>query len=289
MNVILVKVLNRLKLLKYLDISCETLINEKKISIPLLSGTGLENLPFTELWMCDLIRYALSVKKGFFMDVGANVGQTLIKLRTVNEERAYVGFEPNPECVHYFNILVKRNKFKNVDLIPVGLFDRNSVLTLKLYSESSTDQGATLIENFRDGEINHKINVPVFSYSQIAEVHGLGEIAMIKIDVEGAELEVLTSLKSTITENQPIILVEILPAYVKDLTDRVVRQNKIDSLVKELGYDILRIHKTPSKRNVEKLEKLPEFDIHGNMEYTDYALVPSGISEAMVKNVNKAA
>src|SRR5450631_4262212 len=289
MNANLVKVLNRLNWLKHMNVFCDARVRGRKMYIPVLSSIGLENLPFTEIWMCDLIEYALSVKNGFFMDIGANVGQTLIKLRAVNDERPYVGFEPNPECVHYFNILVKKNNFKNVDLIPVGLFDRNSVLTLKLYSESSTDQGATLIENFRDGEINHKINVPVFSYSQIAEVHGLGEIAMIKIDVEGAELEVLTSLKSTITENQPIILVEILPAYVKDLTDRVVRQNKIDSLVKELGYDILRIHKTPSKRNVEKLEKLPEFDIHGNMEYTDYALVPSGISEAMVKNVNKAA
>src|SRR5450432_1572765 len=167
MNVTLVKVLNKLKLLKYMDISCETLINEKKISIPLLSGTGLENLPFTELWMCDLIRYALSVKNGFFMDIGANVGQTLIKLRAVNDERPYVGFEPNPECVHYFNILVKKNNFKNVDLIPAGLFDQNSVLTLKLYSESATDQAASLIENFREGRVHQKMNVPVFEYQHI--------------------------------------------------------------------------------------------------------------------------
>jgi FkbM family methyltransferase len=265
------------------------MVRGKKMYIPVLSGIGLENLPFTELWMCDLIQYALSVKKGFFMDVGANVGQTLIKLRAVNEERPYLGFEPNPECVHYFNILVGRNQFKNVDLIPAGLFDQNSVLTLKLYSESSTDQAASLIENFRDTEVYQKINVPVFEYRHIADSHGLGEMAMVKIDVEGAELEVLTSLKSTIIKDQPIILVEILPAYIKDLTERVERQNKIGQLVKELGYDILRIHKTSSKKQVERLEKLREFDIHGNMDYTDYALVPSNISETMVKNINTAA
>jgi FkbM family methyltransferase len=289
MNANFVKVLNKLNWLKHTNVFCDTLVNDKKIYIPVLSGVGLENIPFSELWMCDLIRYTLSIKPGFFMDIGANVGQTLIKLRAVNEERPYVGFEPNPECVHYFNVLVEKNKFKNVDLIPVGLFDQNSVLTLKLYSDSSTDQGASLIENFRDTEVRQKINVPVFEYRQIADTHGFQEMAMIKIDVEGAELEVLTGLKSTIIKNQPVILVEILPAYVKDLTDRVIRQNKIGQLVKELSYDILRIHKSHSKRNVERLEKLPEFDIHGNMEYTDYALVPSDISETMMKNINSAA
>jgi FkbM family methyltransferase len=289
MNTNLVKVLKRINWLKHVNVFCDTMVRGKKMYIPILSGIGLENLPFTELWMCDLIQYGLSVKNGFFMDVGANVGQTLIKLRAVNEERPYLGFEPNPECVHYFNILVRRNQFKNVDLIPAGLFDQNSVLTLKLYSESSTDQAASLIENFRDTEVYQKINVPVFEYRHIANSHGLGEMAIIKIDVEGAELEVLMSLKSVIIKNQPIILVEILPAYIKDLTERVERQNKIGQLVKELGYDILRIHKTSSKKQVERLEKLPEFDIHGNMDYTDYALVPSNISETMVKNINTAA
>jgi len=281
----LVKVLDRMNLLKHVNVFCDAVVRGKKMYIPVLSGTGLENLPFTELWMCDLIQYALSVKSGFFMDIGANVGQTLMKLRAVNEERPYVGFEPNPECVHYFNILVSRNKFKNVDLIPAGLFDQNSVLTLKLYSASSTDQGASLIENFRDTEVYQKINVPVFEYQHIAYTHDLHEMAMIKVDVEGAELEVLTSLRSAIIQYQPVILVEILPAYIKDLTERVERQNKIGALVKELGYDILRIHKTDDKRRVAKLERLPEFDIHGNMEFTDYALAPSAMTAEMIKNI----
>ena len=286
MNAFFVRVLNKINCLKYLNVYCNTLINERKVYIPVLNGVGFENLPFTEIWMCDLIRYSLSVKQGFFMDIGANVGQTLIKLRVVNQERPYVGFEPNPECVHYFNQLVKKNKFKNVDLIPVGLFDSNAVLPLKLYSEPSTDQGATLIENLRDGKIYNKINVPVFEYRHIAGPLGLRDIAIIKIDVEGAELEVLMSLKSTISKNQPIILVEILPAYGNEFTDRVERQNKIGILMQELGYDILRVHKRSPFKKVEKLEKLPEFDIHGNIEHTDYVLVPAAMSENMISNLN---
>jgi FkbM family methyltransferase len=288
MNAFFVKILNKINCLKYLNVFCRAQVNEKNIYIPVLSGVGLENLPFTEIWMCDLIRYALSVRTGFFMDIGANVGQTLIKLRLVDEERPYVGFEPNSECVHYFNQLVKINKFKNIDLIPVGLYDRNAVLALNLYTQSPTDQGASLIENLREGKTYGKINVPVFEYRHIAEAHGLGKIAIIKIDVEGAELEVLTSIKCAIKENQPIIIVEILPAYDNEYRDRVERQNKISVLMKELGYEILRVHKNKSYQNVERLEKLAEFDIHGNIEHTDYVLIPSGLSENMLNKINKA-
>ena len=270
-----------------MNVFCRTRISEKNIYIPVLSGAGVENIPFRESWMCDLIRYALSVRTGFFMDIGANVGQTLIKLRVVNEERPYVGFEPNPECVHYFNQLVKKNKFKNIDLIPVGLYDRNVVLALNLYTESPTDQGATLIENLRDGKIYGKINVPVYEYRHVAQTQGLGEIAIIKIDVEGAELEVLTSIKCAIRENRPIILIEILPAYSSENIDRIERQNKIAVLMKELDYEILRVHKNKSYQNVERLEKLAEFDIHGNIEHADYVLVPLGLSEKMLNNINR--
>jgi FkbM family methyltransferase len=287
MNANIIKILKRVNFLKYFNLTSSTIVNNKKISIPVLNEIGFDNLPVLELWMCDLMKFTLSANGGFFMDIGVNVGQTLIKLRSVDSERQYVGFEPNPECVHYIDRLVKINGFKNIDLIPVGLYDRNSILTLKLYSESPADQGASLIENFREGKVFQKINVPVFEYSDIETVRNLGSIAMIKIDVEGAELEVLMGLKKKLIEHHPIVLVEILPAYNKEVVDRVERQNKIGVLLNEIGYEILRIHKNESKSNVERLEKLVAFDIHGNIELSDYALVPANMSEQMLNHFNK--
>ena len=287
MNAYIIKLLKRVDFLKYFNLTSSTTVNNQKVSIPILNEIGFDNLPVLELWMCELMKFTLASNRGFFMDIGANVGQTLIKLRAVDSERPYVGFEPNPECVHYIDRLVKINGFKNIDLIPVGLYDRNSILTLKLYSESSADQGASLIENFRDGKIFQKINVPVFEYGDIESIRNMGNIAMIKIDVEGAELEVLTGLKKKIMEYHPVVLVEILPAYSKETVDRVERQNKIAALLKEIGYEILRIHKNESKKIVERLEKLAAFDIHGNIELSDYALVPIAMSEAMLNHFNR--
>jgi FkbM family methyltransferase len=287
MNSNIIKILKRFNFLKYFNLTSSTVVNNQKILIPVLNEIGFDNLPVMEQWMCELIRFSLSVNIGYFMDIGANVGQTLIKLRAVDNERPYVGFEPNPECAHYIDRLVKINSFKNIDLIPVGLYDRNSILTLNLYSESSADQGASLIEKFRDEKIFQKINVPVFEYNVIELVRNLGSIGMIKIDVEGAELEVLTSLKKKIMEYRPVVLVEILPAYSRETGDRVERQNKIAALSKEMGYEILRIHKNGSKSNVERLEKLPAFDIHGNIDLSDYALTPVDMSERMLNHFNR--
>ncbi len=37
----------------------------------------------------------------------------------------------------------------------------------------------------------------------------------------------------------------------------------------------------------ERLEKLLTFDIHGNIEHTDYVLIPSEMSEQMLNKINK--
>jgi FkbM family methyltransferase len=286
MNPAIIKVLYRANYLKHLNVNSHTRVNGLRVEIPVLNGVGFDNLPVSELWMCDLIRYVFKQNQGIFIDIGVNVGQTLIKVRSIDPERHYIGFEPNPECVHYINRLVKINDFKNVELFPVGIFDRNSILTLKLYTESSADQGASLIDNFREGEVFSKLNVPVFDYAHIDGLKNFGEIAMIKIDVEGAELEVLSSLKSTITDRQPVVLVEILPAYSNAFADRIERQNKIALLMQELDYKIFRVHKDQSKDKVAKLERISSFEIHGDIDYSDYALVPAALSEKMANQFN---
>ena len=47
----------------------------------------------------------LIIYKGF-IDVGVNVGQTLLKLKSISSEINYLGFEPNPNCVNYLKNLI---------------------------------------------------------------------------------------------------------------------------------------------------------------------------------------
>ena len=257
-------------------------INNVSIQVPLINGLGFANVYISELWMCSLLKKIIAVKNGSFIDVGVNVGQTLIKLRTVDSDIDYVGFEPNPKCVYYTDILIKTNKFKNCRIIPVGIYNRDTVLLLDLYSDGDTDSAASVIENFRPNEkVYNKIFVPVSQFENINELLDLKEIAIIKIDVEGAELEVLQSMQNTIRIHRPIIIIEILPCYTNENINRITRQEKIELILKELNYRFIRIIKNETN-TIEKLEQIETIGIHGNIAWSDYILVPNELIDQIL-------
>ena len=71
----------------------------------------------------------------------------------------------------------------------------------------------------------------------------LEKIDLIKIDVEGAELEVLESIKNLIKKHKPFIIIEILPVYSKENKSRLDRLKKIELLIDEFSYHIHLIRK----------------------------------------------
>ena len=53
-----------------------------------------------------MLENLLKKKNGAYLDIGVNIGQTLMKLKSVNPKIEYIGFEPNATCVHYVNKLI---------------------------------------------------------------------------------------------------------------------------------------------------------------------------------------
>ncbi|MDE3250404.1 MAG: FkbM family methyltransferase, partial [Bacteroidota bacterium] len=215
------------------------------------------------------------------IDVGVNVGQTLIKLRTVSTDTAYIGFEPNPLCVYYASELIKANKYNHTKLLPVGLFSHDGILELNLYSEGDTDQAASVIENFRPNQkVHRKMYVPVSNFENLAKILSADNISIVKIDVEGAELEVLQSLAPTLQSKRPFVLVEILPAYDASNTARITRQQQMEALLKTVGYTIFRVIKK-DKNTIQRLEPLTEIGIHGNLDLCEYLLAPEELTSTV--------
>jgi hypothetical protein len=103
------------------------------------------------------------------------------------------------------------------------------------------------------------------------------KIGFLKIDVEGAEIEVLKGAITTIRNNRPIIIVEILPAYSSENTWRIDRQNEIEEFVKSIEYKIIQIGK--DKNNcLESLNFIDRIGVNSNIIERDYLLVPDGIN-----------
>jgi FkbM family methyltransferase len=224
--------------------------------------------------MTELLAQVLQEVSGAFLDVGVNLGQTLVKLRAVDPQRPYFGFEPNPFCVSYVQDLIRENCFEDCTLLPVGLFTEDSVLFLDLYADSQADSMASLISNFRpDRRVHSRTFVPVFRYGSVAKLLGDISVGIVKIDVEGAELEVVKSLSQLIGNDRPIIFIEVLPVYSENNDFRRRRQDELEQLLAGTDYAVLRVEKTASDayRGLRRIERI---GIHSDLTRCDYVAVP---------------
>lgn len=247
-------------------------IKEQAIKIPVILGLSCD---LSETWMISLLSYLLTKKEGAFLDVGVNLGQTLIKVKGIESKRKYIGFEPNSTCVFYVKELIKKNQFQDCTIVPVGLFTEDSVLSLECISDSEVDSAASLIKDFRKNRVIHrKILVPVFRFQNIVSILNIDEIGIIKIDVEGAELEVVKSLYPVFNDYRPIVLLEVLPVYSNENTMRKERQEELEQIFEELNYLFLRVDKT-DKNAFIGLKKIKNIGIHSDLNQCDYVVIPS--------------
>ena len=248
-----------------------------------LNGTRLRALKLygadtleSEIWMGQVLRKLLQLQpEGTFVDVGVNVGQTLMQLRSLDAERPYVGFEPNPSCNMFTEELIRINQFKNVKLIPVGLYNEDSLMEMNLYYEEITNPGGSVVQDYwayQNIKPYRTLVVPLMSVETVNKFIQLENMSIVKIDVEGAEMEVLDAMRTLIERDRPCILIEILSAHSTDNTIRYERQQRVLDMLASMNYTLHRIIEAEdtSLRGLMTIDTLdPSFD----STQTNYLLV----------------
>jgi len=231
----------------------------------------------SEPWMLQLIEVALREKKASFVDVGANVGQTLLAVKSIDPDCVYYGFEPNPACHTLLEELVRINSFKNCFCLPVGLYASDEIKVLSLYEDNITNPGGSIVDDywaFNNIKPVRQIFVPVMKFQSATKSIPVNKIGVIKIDVEGAELEVLHCLRDRIVEDSPWIIIEILSAYSKENKLRVDRQAKIEAFLAEIAYQAFQIV-TTEHGELGFVEPIMRFDPASDKDLCNYLFVPS--------------
>ena len=106
MKYFLPRLLKKLGIFERVNLFPSIKYNNTKFIIPIIKTMGRSNLYLNrhEPWMLPLIERLVSIKPGAFFDVGVNMGQTLLKLKSVAPQIRYFGFEPNPYGVYYTKI-----------------------------------------------------------------------------------------------------------------------------------------------------------------------------------------
>lgn len=266
------RILQRLGQFHRLNRNLETEIGGQRIVLPVIAGLIVE---LTEPWMLTLLRRLMPLTSGTFLDVGVNIGQTLIKAKSIDPARRYIGFEPNPVCVHYVEELVAANGWANVRLIPAGLGLKSGIVTLQLYHGRSGDSAASIVEGFRPGEaITFRKTVAILAAANLPDDLLAPPVGLIKIDVEGAEADVIDALAPVIARDRPLISMEILPCYDASRTDRIARQARIEARLAELDYRILRVLHEGREGDYE-LAPIEAIGVHGDLALCEYVMCPA--------------
>ncbi|MBT1702832.1 FkbM family methyltransferase [Chryseosolibacter indicus] len=257
-------------------------ISQAGVVIPVSGGIGYTNLVLgSEKWFNDLLNKLSMLedfKDGLFVDVGTNIGQTLIKLKRVNANFRYIGFEPNPYCFHYLTTLIEANRWENCFVIPAALSDKNALL--KLIIGNKIDAEGSIIAGLRPGKKKDKevmINASVFDH--LISTEEIKDLKIVKIDVEGAELNVLEGMRKTINMLRPVIVCEVLHAHSKNELEIIhTRNENIEALLNSMRYNIYRICKSISNDEVRNLQRIEHFDNRvydkSSAQLCDYMFIP---------------
>jgi FkbM family methyltransferase len=157
------------------------------------------------------------------LDIGANIGYNALMFSDYGPVYA---FEPIFHKIVKLNI--ENNKLKHViHSVPIALSDKSEVVSMYMANSVKNtglrNYGGTSI--YTDEGTDYSTETKV-DCRRLDDIYKGGRVSIIKIDVEGHELQVLEGARDTIKRDLPTILIEI----------HEYDESKVPSLLKELGY-----------------------------------------------------
>lgn len=120
------------------------------------------------------------------LDVGANFGYfSLLAGSLVGAAGKVIAFEPDPRNLARLRRNIALNHMSQVEVMPVGVYDADGTLKFHLAREDEDNLGTSSLLDAREGR--EQIDVRVITLDHFVRERGLTNIALLKMDIEGAE------------------------------------------------------------------------------------------------------
>jgi FkbM family methyltransferase len=252
-------------------------IRRYRVPPPIVPGA----FRWTRTWKSQLIAKFLAAahERAVFVDIGANVGQTLLDFLAADTDGTYFGFEPSPACAAQVQRIIDVNELTNAFIFPFCIHEKIDLLAFYRSQHSDTDESATTVSNLRPAESVSKVFAPAFPLDYVAEKLGWSSIDAVKIDVEGAEAAVLAGMTGIMRKFRPIIISEVLRADpAANLEEYAAAKTGLREMLINSSYIILSIVKA-ADQSIGGLERRDAFPMEvwteENAQYCDYLFVPN--------------
>ncbi len=166
-------------------------------------------------------------------DVGAFEG--LLTMFFAQTAKQVVSYEPNVRNLSRLNCNLGLNQIENVTVRPVGVGEKST--ELKMVWDPAMPGGASVepatVNNLRRTVANSKLQtVPITTLDLDRAQRNLPSPDLIKIDIEGWELQALRGAIRTISDHKPMLYLEM---HGETLREKKRKVAEIVDLLQELG------------------------------------------------------
>ncbi len=150
-----------------------------------------------------------------FVDVGANVGNHTLYMSKVADR--VVAFEPFARVRQQMADNLALNHVANVTVYPFGLSNTNG--DMPFYEAQAGNLGASSFAKTHTADCHYLGDMGLRVGDEVLGELGLERVDILKVDVEGFEMEVLQGLAQTLKKSRPLIIVELTPTTCLSVKD----------------------------------------------------------------------
>lgn len=164
---------------------------------------GFEN--YEKELRADLLE--LLPTNGVLVDVGANVGIISFSTAWARPEGRVYAFEPEPLNFQILSKTKLHNDTRNIDLLPMGLSDSAELKTFYL---DTANHGGHSLDRGQVSNTSVASSIYVSTLDLMERSLKLDRLDVIKIDVQGLEVEVLRGARASLEKHRPSLIVEFM-------------------------------------------------------------------------------
>jgi FkbM family methyltransferase len=181
-----------------------------------------------------------------FVDAGANWGYfSLVAAARVGSAGRVVALEPDPRMVEQFEANVRLNAMPQIRLQAAAASAGAGTVALEGYAPGSTNRGTSRIRPSGSGAAGG-VTVPTVAIDDLLDGLAIQRVDVIKIDVEGAEADVLAGMRAGLLAHRyQRIFIELHPDL---LTERGTSADACCAVLRGAGYRGWTFDHSPAAR-----------------------------------------
>jgi len=170
------------------------------------------------------------------IDIGAGVGtETMFFIQKIGEGGKLFNFEASPSTYNRLELLIEKNRVKTCENFNIAVSGKEG----EIWIEEIEDHQKAQINNNKKG-----IEVKAISLDEFIKEEGIIKINFIKVNIEGAEYEMIDGMKDSIkiTENIAISCHDFLfeeNGRIRNKTLTFLKENGFTTFENNTGHQVV--------------------------------------------------